>query len=256
MSKNKKPIIRLDKVAKKYDEYGVVVNALDCVSLNIYPGEFVSIIGPSGCGKSTLLHCMGLLDRPTSGHVFIDGKDTSKISGKEIALFRGEKLGFVFQSYNLIPRLTVLENVILPGLIVDKDESELEKRAKSLLKEVGILHRCDHKGIHLSGGEQQRVAIARALINEPVLVLADEPTGALDSQSSIEIMKLLVKMNVNEHATFIFVSHEMDIARYGERTIALKDGRVVGDTNGNSKDFDKILKLLKKPITGGASPGS
>jgi len=228
---------------------------LDCVSLNIYPGEFVSIIGPSGCGKSTLLHCMGLLDRPTSGKVLIDGKDTTKISGKEIALFRGEKLGFVFQSYNLIPRLTVLENVILPGLIMNKDQSELEKRAKSLLKDVGILHRCDHKGIHLSGGEKQRVAIARALINEPVLVLADEPTGALDSQSSIEIMKLLVKMNVNEHATFIFVSHELDIARYGERTIALKDGRIVGDTNGNSKDFDKILKLLNKPITGGGSSG-
>ena len=255
MTKTKKPIIKLENVSKKYDEYGVVVNALDCVSLSIFPGEFVSIIGPSGCGKSTLLHCMGLLDRPTSGDVFIDGKNTSKISGKEIAMFRGEKLGFVFQSYNLIPRLTVLENVTLPGLIMNKDQSELEKRADSLLKEVGILHRCDHKGIHLSGGEQQRVAIARALINEPVLVLADEPTGALDSQSSTEIMKLLVKMNVKRNVTFIFVSHEMDIARYGERTIALKDGRIVGDTNGNSKDFKKILKSLEKPISGGGSPG-
>jgi len=256
MVKKKNPIIKLDRVVKKYDEYGVVVNALDKVSLNIYPGEFVSIIGPSGCGKSTLLHCMGLLDRPTSGHVYIDGKDTSKISGKEIALFRGEKLGFVFQSYNLIPRLTVLENVILPGFIMDKDPKELEKRAKSLLKEVGILHRCDHKGVHLSGGEQQRVAIARALINEPVLVLADEPTGALDSKSSTEIMKLLVKLNSKRNATFIFVSHEMDIASYGERTIAIKDGRVVGDTNGNSKDFEKILKILGNHNSGGFSPGS
>jgi len=256
MSKTKKPIIKLDRVVKKYDEYGIVVNALDNVSLKIFQGEFVSIIGPSGCGKSTLLHCMGLLDRPTKGNIFIDGKDTTKISGKEIAMFRGEKLGFVFQSYNLIPRLTVLENVVLPGLIMDKNQSELEKRAKALLKDVGILHRCDHKGIHLSGGEQQRVAIARALINEPVVVLADEPTGALDSQSSEEIMNLLVKLNRNRNATFIFVSHEMDIARYGERTIAIKDGKIVGDTNGNTKDFKKILKMLEKPLSGGVSPGS
>jgi len=256
MPKNKQPIIRLDSISKKYDEYGVVVNALDGVSLKIYPEEFVSIIGPSGCGKSTLLHCMGLLDRPSSGHVFIDGKDTSVISGKEISWFRGAKLGFVFQSYNLIPRLTVLENVTLPGLIMKKDPIKLEKRAEMLLKDVGIFHRADHKGIHLSGGEKQRVAIARALINEPVLILADEPTGALDSEGSKEIMELLVKMNRKRKATFVFVSHDLNIASYGQRTIALKDGKIVADTNGKTKDFKKLLKTLNKPLPGGATSGS
>lgn len=250
MPKTGKPIIKLDCISKKYNEYGVVVNALDRVSLNIHPGEFVSIIGPSGCGKSTLLHCMGLLDRPSSSRVYISGKDTSKISGKEIALFRGDKLGFVFQNYNLIPRLTVLENVILPGLIMGKDLAKLEKKAQALLKEVGILHRYDHKGIHLSGGEQQRGAIARALINDPVLVLADEPTGALDSESSEEIMELLVRMNKKRNVTSVFVSHEIDIARYGQRTIALKDGRIVGDTDEKHNNFEKVLKILSNSFGG------
>ncbi len=220
MTKHERPIIKLKDVTKKYNEYGVSVTALDDVSLEIYRGEFVSIIGPSGCGKSTMLHCMGLLDRPSSGQVFIAGKDTTTISGREIALFRGEKLGFVFQNYNIIPRLTVLENVVLPGLIMEKDPVDLERKAHLLLKEVGIVHRTDHKGIHLSGGEQQKVAIARALINDPVVVLADEPTGALDSESSMEIMKLLVKMNETKNATFVFVSHDMNVASYGKRTIA------------------------------------
>lgn len=255
MVKARKTIIKLDCISKKYDEYGVVVKALDRVYLDIYPGEFVSIIGPSGCGKSTLLHCMGLLDRPSSGKVYIDGKDTSKITGKEIALFRGEKLGFVFQNYNLIPRLTVLENVVLPGLIMQKNPEKLEEKAKVLLKDVGILHRCDHKGVHLSGGEQQRVAIARALINDPVLILADEPTGALDSDSSEEIMELLVKINKNRRVTSIFVSHDIDIARFGKRTIAMKDGKIVGDTNGKQKDFSKILKSLTIKKGGRGSGG-
>jgi len=251
MSKNKQPIINLDCISKKYDEYGVVVNALDKVSLNIFPGEFVSIIGPSGCGKSTLLHCMGLLDRPTSGKVLIDGKDTSKISGKEIALFRGQKLGFVFQNYNLIPRLTVLENVVLPALIMKKDQVKTEEKARILLKEVGILHRADHKGIHLSGGEQQRVSIARALVNDPVLLLADEPTGALDSDSSSEIMDLLLKLNKKRGATSVFVSHDIDIAGYGQRTIALKDGVVVGDTKDKNYDFEKVVKSFRNNYKGG-----
>ena len=233
MEGKKQAIVRLDSVSKKYNEYGNVVKALDDVSLEIYPGDFVAIVGPSGSGKSTLLHCMGLLDKPTSGRVFIDEKDTSKISGKEIALFRGDKLGFVFQSYNLIPRLTVLENVILPGLIMEKEPVELKKRAQELLEEVGIFHRADHKGIHLSGGEQQRVAIARALINEPVLVLADEPTGALDTDSSEEIMRVLVKMNKKRGMTTVFVSHDMHISRYGRRTLVLKDGKIASDKRSN-----------------------
>ena len=246
MGKMKNPIIILENITKKYDEYGVVVNALNQVSLNIYPGEFVSIIGPSGCGKSTLLHCMGLLDRPTKGHIFIEGKNTTELSGKEVALFRGSKLGFVFQNYNLIPRLTVLENVILPGLIMQKDPVFLEKRAKDLLKEVGIHHRANHKGVHLSGGEQQRVAIARSLINDPILILADEPTGALDTDSSEEIMELLVKVNKNRNVTSVFVSHDMHIASYGKRTLVLKDGGIVGDTKDKLNSFKKVLKKLPK----------
>jgi len=251
MAKSKKPIIHLKNISKKYDEYGVVVKALDNLSLNICPGEFVSIVGPSGCGKSTLLHCMGLLDRPSSGKVLIEGRDTSKISGKEIALFRGQKLGFVFQNYNLIPRLTVLENVILPGLIMDKDSKDLEEKAMDLLKETGIHHRADHKGIHLSGGEQQRVAIARSLINDPVLILADEPTGALDSDSSSDIMNILLKINKKKGATSVFVSHDIDIASYSKRTIALKDGKIVGDTNDKNCDFDNVIKTFRKNYKGG-----
>lgn len=250
MVKNKKPIIKLIKISKKYDEYGVVVNALDSVSLNIFSKEFVSIIGPSGSGKSTLLHCMGLLDRPTSGKVYISGKDTSKITGKEIALFRGNQLGFVFQNYNLIPRLTVLENVILPGLIMEKDQKSLEEKAKVLLKEVGILHRSDHKGIHLSGGEQQRVAIARALINDPAVVLADEPTGALDSDSSKEIMELLVEMNRKRNVTSVFVSHDIEIASYGRRVIVITDGKIAEDSKGKQEKSKQILKKFSR-MTGG-----
>lgn len=251
MPKTNNPIIKLDSVTKRYNEYGVAVKALDNISLKIYPGEFVSIIGPSGSGKSTLLHCMGLLDRPSSGKIYVDGKDTSNISGKEIAQFRGEKLGFVFQNYNLIPRLTALENVTLPGLIMDKNIDALEKKAKVLLKEVGIIHRADHKGIHLSGGEQQRVAIARALINDPVLILADEPTGALDSDSSKEIMEILAEMNKKRGVTSLFVSHDIQVASYGKRTIVIKDGKMVGDTNGDTNNFKKVLKHLGKEASGG-----
>lgn len=254
MSAKLKSIIHLDKISKKYDEYGVVVNALDVVSLNFLPGEFVSIIGPSGSGKSTLLHCMGLLDKPTKGRIMIDGKDTTKITGKEIAQFRGEKLGFVFQNYNLIPRLTVLENVILPGLIMQKDPKFLEEKARALLQEVGIIHRCDHKGIHLSGGEQQRVAIARSLINDPVMILADEPTGALDTNSTVEIMDILSRINEKKKTTTVFVSHDLEIAKYAKRTIVLVDGKIAGDTKGDKKQFDKIVKVLKN-FNGGIKHG-
>jgi len=247
----KQPIIRLESVSKTYDEYGVVVKALDAVSLDVFEGEFVSIVGASGSGKSTLLHCMGLLDRPTKGNVLVDGRNTSKITGREIARFRGEKLGFVFQNYNLIPRLTVLENVLLPGLIMQKEIVSLEGKAEGLLKEVGIYHRADHKGIHLSGGEQQRVAIARSLINDPVLVLADEPTGALDTNSSDEIMNILLRINKKRKATTVFVSHDLEVARYGKRSIVIQDGKIVGDTKHKGESFERVVKTLKSSKRGG-----
>jgi len=243
--KNKKmPLIELKNVSKIYTQYGTEVVALDNVSLKIFSGEFVSIIGPSGSGKSTLLHCMGLLDRPTKGKVFIENKDTSKITGKEIAILRGKKIGFVFQNYNLIPRLTVMENVILPGLIVGEDKQKLADKALELLEEVGIKHRAQHKGVHLSGGEQQRVAIARALINDPIVVIADEPTGALDSESSREIMELLTRLNEERKVTIVFVSHDLDIARYGKRNILLKDGKIIRDSYESR--LSEILKEASK----------
>lgn len=225
----RKPIIEFQHVTKIYSGYDSKVIALNDVSLKIFSGEFIAITGPSGSGKSTLLHCMGLLDRPTSGKIFIEGKDTSEITGKDVALLRGKKIGFVFQSYNLIPRLSVIENVILPGLIIGRKRKELEKKAMDLLKEVGIAHRAEHRGVHLSGGEQQRVAIARALINDPIIILADEPTGALDTDSSKDIMDLLKETNRNRGVTVVFVSHDPDIARYGRRRIEVVDGKIVSD---------------------------
>ncbi|RLF43003.1 MAG: ABC transporter ATP-binding protein [Thermoplasmata archaeon] len=225
----RKPIIEFQHVTKIYSGYDSKVIALNDVSLRIFSGEFIAITGPSGSGKSTLLHCMGLLDRPTSGKIFIEGKDTSEITGKDVALLRGKKIGFVFQSYNLIPRLSVIENVILPGLIIGRKRKELEKKAMDLLKEVGIAHRAEHRGVHLSGGEQQRVAIARALINDPIIILADEPTGALDTDSSKDIMDLLKETNRNRGVTVVFVSHDPDIARYGRRRIEVVDGKIVSD---------------------------
>ena len=222
-------MIELLHVTKIYEGYDSKVIALNDVSLKIYPGEFIAITGPSGSGKSTLLHCMGLLDRPTNGKIFIEGKDTSEITGKDVALLRGKKIGFVFQSYNLIPRLTVLENVILPGLIIGRKKEELKKKAMQLLREVGIEHRAEHRGVHLSGGEQQRVAIARALINDPIIMLADEPTGALDTESSKEIMDLLKEMNKDKGVTIVFVSHDPDIAKYGRRRIEIVDGSIKSD---------------------------
>ena len=225
----RKPIIEFQHVTKIYSGYDSKVIALNDVSLKIFSGEFIAITGPSGSGKSTLLHCMGLLDRPTSGKIFIEGKDTSEITGKDVALLRGKKIGFVFQSYNLIPRLSVIENVILPGFIIGRKKKELEKKAMDLLKEVGIDHRAEHRGVHLSGGEQQRVAIARALINDPIIILADEPTGALDTDSSKDIMDLLKETNRNRGVTVVFVSHDPDIARYGRRRIEVVDGKIVSD---------------------------
>jgi putative ABC transport system ATP-binding protein len=235
------PLIELDHVSKMYGQYESEVVALDAVSLKVFPGDFISIVGTSGCGKSTLLHIMGLLDRATAGRVLVEGRDTSEISGKDISTFRGTKMGFVFQNYNLIPRLTVLENVILPGLIKGSEPEKLRKRAEELLQDVGIEHRTDHKGVHLSGGEQQRVAIARALINDPVVILADEPTGALDSKSSTEIMKILTTTNKEKKVTIVFVSHDPNIASYGKRTVLLEDGRITDDTREN-----RVKRVIKE----------
>ena len=228
-----RPIVRLEKVTRVYEEYGKKVIALREISLDIFPGEFVCIVGPSGSGKSTLLYCMGLLDRPTHGRIYVEGKDTSKLTGKEVADFRGKKMGFIFQNYNLIPRLTALENVMLPAIIAGKKPKEVKNKARQLLQSVGLSHRENHRSISLSCGEQQRVAIARALINDPVIILADEPTGALDSENSKEIMELLKRINETRKVAVITVTHDQSISSYGDRIITIRDGTIVSDNYGN-----------------------
>ena len=226
---NSVPAVELKGASKVYGQYESKIKAIDKATCRIFPSEFVAVVGPSGSGKSTLLNLMGLLDKPTEGKVLIDGFDTSAITGKEIASFRGKKMGFVFQSYNIIPRLTAMQNVILPGIIQDTPKNKLTKKALELLKEVGIEHRANHKGVHMSGGEQQKVAIARALINNPSVIFADEPTGALDTKNSDYIMQLLKRMNEVHKVTIVFVTHDPNQAKYARRIIELEDGRIVND---------------------------
>jgi len=223
------PAVELRGVSKTYLQYHEKVDAVRDVSLAIPAGEFAAIIGRSGSGKSTLLHLLGLLDRPTSGDVLVEGKPTAHLSGAEVAAFRGRRVGFVFQTFNLIARFTVLENVVLPALIQGTRPDAARRRAQGLLERVGVGHRADHKGVHLSGGEQQRVAIARALVNDPALVLADEPTGSLDTRSSAQVMDLLAELH-EEGRTLVFVTHDLGLARRAARVVELADGSVVRDT--------------------------
>lgn len=223
------PAVELRQVSKVYAQYEHQVQALRRVSLAVRAGEFASVIGKSGSGKSTLLHMLGLLDRPTEGEVLVEGRPTSHLTGADIAGFRGHRVGFVFQSFNLIPRFTALENVVLPAMLRGEDPDAVRPRALRLLERVGIKHRADHKGVHLSGGEQQRVAVARALINDPALVLADEPTGSLDSRSSAEVMDLLEALH-REGRTIVFVTHDLRLARHARRLVELRDGSVVRDS--------------------------
>ena len=222
-----KPVIELDQVSKTYKMGDVEVQALKNVDLRIDKKEFVAITGPSGSGKSTLLHMVGCLDRPTEGKIILDGTDVSKLDDSELARLRGNKLGFVFQFFNLYPTLTALENVELPMMIIEKNKDERKKRSLELLKIVGMEKRAEHLPSQLSGGERQRVAIARALANDPPLILADEPTGNLDSKIGGDIMKFLNMLQENEGKTIVMVTHESDIAKYAERIIYLKDGEIV-----------------------------
>jgi len=208
------------------------VRALRGVSLDVEPGEFVCVTGPSGSGKSTFMHIIGALDKPSSGEYILDGKDVSKLSKDELAGVRNQKIGFVFQGFNLLTRTTALDNVELPLLYngVNKMKaSERHKRAMAALDIVGLSQRFHHMPNQLSGGQQQRVAIARALINEPSIILADEPTGNLDTRTSIEVMGIFQRLNIERGITVMLITHEMDIAEYGTRLIRFRDGRVVAD---------------------------
>lgn len=213
------------------------VNALDGISFQIHAGEFVAVMGPSGSGKSTLLNILACLDRPSEGQYILNGEDVSTYNRKELAIIRGRELGFVFQSYNLLPRMTALENVMLPMMYQREnrlDGGERREKAEALLESVGLVERMEHLPNQLSGGQQQRVAIARALINDPILILADEPTGNLDSRASHEIMDLLVSMNENGR-TIVMVTHEAEIAQRTKRSMMIRDGRLASDIhNGHS----------------------
>jgi putative ABC transport system ATP-binding protein len=223
-------LIALEDVHKIYDTGAVKVPALRGVSLQVEPGEFVAIMGASGSGKSTLMNIIGCLDRPTSGTYYLDGQDVSRLSRKELAHFRNRKLGFVFQGFNLLKRHNAVENVELPLLYAGLPPAERRRKALDMLELLGLADRADHLPTQLSGGQQQRVAIARAMINHPQVLLADEPTGNLDSHTSEEILREFQKINQEHGQTIVMVTHDANIAAYAGRQIIVRDGLIESDS--------------------------
>lgn len=241
-------VIALDNVHKTYDLGEVQVHALRGVSLEIMRGEFVAIMGASGSGKSTLMNILGCLDRPTKGRYLLDGTDVSELSKVELAHIRNRKIGFVFQQFNLLSRTTALENVELPTLYAGIPPQERVARANQSLERVGLADRALHHPSQLSGGQQQRVAIARALVNHPSILLADEPTGNLDSRTSVEIMDILQRLNEDEGLTVVLVTHEPDIAAYSQRALEFRDGKMKRDTRIQKRLIARlVLPTLKSP---------
>jgi putative ABC transport system ATP-binding protein len=224
-----KPVIRLENVHKTYNLGEIQVQALRGVSLEVREGEFVAVMGPSGSGKSTVMNILGCLDRPTRGRYYLDGIDVSGMSKTELARIRNRKLGFVFQQFNLLSRTSALENVELPTVYAGIGPEERAKRAMESLTRVGLADRAGHHPSQLSGGQQQRVAIARALVNRPAILLADEPTGNLDSRTSVEIMQILQTLNEEQGLTIVIVTHEHDIAQYATRALEFRDGKLRRD---------------------------
>ncbi len=220
-------MITLEGITKVYRAGEVEVAALKGISLHIPEGEFIAIMGPSGSGKSTLMNLIGCLDQPSSGRYILDGYDVSALSDDQLAWIRNRKIGFVFQSYNLIPRASAVHNVEMP-LIYAGDNQQRRERAMAALESVGLLERASHLPNELSGGQQQRVAVARALVTDPAILLADEPTGNLDSESSLEIMRLLRNLN-QQGRTIVLITHESDIAAFAQRVVRLRDGVIVTD---------------------------
>lgn len=222
-------LIRIQGLEKTYVNGEIEVHALRDIDLTIAAGEFISIMGPSGSGKSTLMNILGCLDRPSTGKYFLEDIDTSEQSDNELSFIRNQKIGFVFQSFNLIPRTSALKNVELPMVYGKVAAAQRSAKALALLEGVGLADRCLHMPNELSGGQKQRVAIARALANDPPIILADEPTGNLDSQSSVEIMQIFTKLNRERGTTIIIVTHEPEIAEFTDRIISFKDGFIIED---------------------------
>ena len=230
-------VISVRNLSKTYHVGEHSVHALRSISLDVDPGEFVAVIGPSGSGKSTLMHILGCLDQPTSGQYFLEGRDVSQLSDDEVSLVRNKQIGFVFQGFNLLTRTSALENVELPLLYGTENVSSAQrkKRAMAALEAVGLESRWDHHTNQLSGGQQQRVAIARALLNDPSILLADEPTGNLDSKTSIEVMEIFQSLQRERGITVVLITHEMDVAQYGSRIVTFKDGNIVSDIDNESR---------------------
>ncbi len=220
-----KPVIDVRNLTKEYRLGEIVVQALRGINLQIFPGEMVAIMGPSGSGKSTLMNMVGCLDSPTSGEYYLDTLLVSDLKDDDLAIVRNQKIGFVFQKYNLLPRVDAIENVALP-LRYSENTFNMRQRAEAALVAVGLGDRMHHKPNELSGGQQQRVAIARALVNEPAILLADEPTGNLDSQSGKEIMELLLNLNQQQHSTVVLVTHDPSVAAQAQRTVQIFDGLI------------------------------
>ena len=223
-----KIIIGLRGIRREFNLGDETINALQEINLHIFKNESVALMGPSGSGKSTLMNILGCLDTPTAGQYFLDGNDVSKSSDNELAVVRNKQIGFIFQTFNLIPRLTTIENVALPLIYAGWGKKERDERAIEVLKQVGLADRMKHKPNELSGGQRQRVAVARALVNNPSLILADEPTGNLDTKTSYEIMKLFEEIHENGN-TIVVVTHEEDIASYAHRIVRMRDGLIESD---------------------------
>lgn len=234
-------MIEVRDIKKTYNNGGEETQALRGVSFEIKDGEFVAIMGPSGSGKSTLMHILGALDTPTHGKYLLDGKDVSKMSDDELANLRRDKIGFVFQSFNLLPRTTVLRNVTLPLVYAKVPEEEREKIAKQALLDVGLAEdHFEHKSNELSGGQIQRVAIARALVNNPTLILADEPTGNLDTRTGEIVLGTFQRLNMELKRTVVLITHEHDVAEYAERIIVIRDGEIVEDKKNHARRIVKV----------------
>jgi len=237
-------IIYLERICKVYEMGAVTVEALKDVSLSIKKGEFVAIMGASGSGKSTLMNILGCLDSPSKGEYSFEGTDVSNLSKNELAEIRNKKIGFVFQNFNLLGRTTVLENIELPLIYSKSPQKNAQNRILQVMKVLGIEGLCKNYPNQLSGGQQQRVAIARAIINNPLLLLADEPTGNLDSVTSKEVIDVLIDLNHKMELTIVLVTHEENIAKYARRTIVLKDGKVLSDTPSQSPAIQTPQTLL------------